>query len=149
MKFEIQKLTLAYNKSDVDVGNRKMELERQFFEMQKSTNQDLTDRAENEKNAARRFEMEKQLWEGEKNDLLRKMKDLNRKIEEYQDEIRLLDDQNQTLKNDKITLLAENENNRNELRDQIANKSDLNDEYGSSRKDARDTYAKSFMQREV
>lgn len=30
----------------------------------------------------RRFNMERELWEGEKTDLLRKMRDLNRKIEE-------------------------------------------------------------------
>ena len=30
----------------------------------------------------RRFNMERELWGGEKTDLLRKMRDLNRKIEE-------------------------------------------------------------------
>ena len=36
--------------------------------------------------------MEKELWEGEKTDLLRKMKELNRKIEELQDDIRLVEE---------------------------------------------------------
>ena len=32
--------------------------------------------------AGRRFNMERELWEGEKTDLVRKMRDLNRKLEE-------------------------------------------------------------------
>jgi len=36
--------------------------------------------------------MEKELWEGEKTDLLRKMKELNRKIEELQDDVRLVEE---------------------------------------------------------
>lgn len=36
-----------------------------------------------DENNNRRFKLEKELWEGEKTDLLRKMKELNRKIEEF------------------------------------------------------------------
>ena len=36
--------------------------------------------------------MEKELWEGEKADLLRNMKELNRKIEELRDDVKLVED---------------------------------------------------------
>ena len=51
--------------------------------------------------------MEKELWEGEKTDLLRKMKELNRKIEELQDDVKLVEEQNTELKTDKMKLNGE------------------------------------------
>jgi hypothetical protein len=36
--------------------------------------------------------MEKDLWEGEKTDLLRNMKELNRKIEELRDDVKIVED---------------------------------------------------------
>ena len=83
LKFQIQQLSLANEKNGVDLGNRKMELERQFLEMQNARNLEVNDRMAADGNAMRKFNMEKELWEGEKSDLLRKMKELNRKIEEY------------------------------------------------------------------
>ena len=45
--------------------------------------------------------MEREIWEGEKTDLLRKMKDLNRKVEELNDDVRLERELNSELKSDK------------------------------------------------
>ena len=70
-------------KNSVDVGNRKMELERQYLEMQNVRTMELDQIRGEDDNVQKRFKMEKDLWDGEKNDLLRKMKELNRKIEEY------------------------------------------------------------------
>ena len=67
----------------MDVGNRKMELERQYLEMQNVRTMELDQIRGEDDNVQKRFKMEKDLWDGEKNDLLRKMKELNRKIEEY------------------------------------------------------------------
>ena len=78
-------------------------------------------------NAQKRFQMEKDLWEGEKSDLLRKMKELNRKIEEYQDDVRLVEDQNQGLKIDKSKLQQENEQIRVQLRDELNKKAGFNE----------------------
>ena len=44
--------------------------------------------------------MERELWDGEKIDLQKKIKLLNRKIEELTDDIKLLEEQNLTLKSD-------------------------------------------------
>jgi TolA-binding protein len=57
--------------------------------------------------------MEKELWEGEKTDLLRKMKELNRKIEELQDDIRLVEEQNGDLKSEKLRITTDLEEVRN------------------------------------
>jgi predicted dithiol-disulfide oxidoreductase (DUF899 family) len=35
----------------------------------------------------RRLQMEKEIWDGEKTDLLRKMKELNRRLEEVNDDV--------------------------------------------------------------
>jgi hypothetical protein len=56
--------------------------------------------------------MEKDLWEGEKTDLLRNMKELNRKIEELRDDVKLVEDQNYENKGDKKRLTIELEETR-------------------------------------
>lgn len=56
--------------------------------------------------------MEKDLWEGEKTDLLRNMKELNRKIEELRDDVKLVEDQNYENKGDKKRLTVEIEETR-------------------------------------
>ena len=42
--------------------------------------------------------MERELWDGEKTDLLRKIKEYNRKIEELQDDVNLVQTQNSELR---------------------------------------------------
>lgn len=68
-----------------------MELERQFLELANSKNIELQEVRGGDQEIQRRFRMEKELWEGEKTDLLRKMKELNRKIEELQDDVKLVE----------------------------------------------------------
>ena len=99
-------------------------------------------------NAVRKFNMEKELWEGEKSDLLRKMKELNRKIEEYQDDVRLVEDQNQVLKGDKMRLLNDNEGVRKQYRDELNQKGGNGNDAGSQIHRAREEYARSFQTRE-
>lgn len=92
MKLAIEKNEILNQKGAVEVGNRKMELERQFLELANTKQLELEDLRGNDDNLQRRFKMEKELWEGEKTDLLRKMKELNRKIEELQDDVRLVEE---------------------------------------------------------
>lgn len=113
MKLAIEKNEILNQKGAVEVGNRKMELERQFLELANTKQLELEDLRGNDDNLQRRFKMEKELWEGEKTDLLRKMKELNRKIEELQDDVRLVEEQNSELKSEKLKLNTELEEVRN------------------------------------
>lgn len=90
-----------------------MELERQFLELANTKQIEMEDLRGMDDNAQRRFRMEKELWEGEKTDLLRKMKELNRKIEELQDDVKLVEEQNGELKIDKMKNNTEIEDVRN------------------------------------
>ena len=142
-------MSLVNEKGNVDVGNRKMELERQFLEMQNARSMEVNQLRGEDSNAQKRFQMEKDLWEGEKSDLLRKMKELNRKIEEYQDDVRLVEDQNQGLKIDKSKLQQENEQIRVQLRDELNKKAGFNEQDQASQKyRAREEYTRSYQLKE-
>ena len=82
LRAQIRQLELLNQKTDVDLGNKKMELERQFLEQSQNQMLELEHLRGADEGGQRRFGMERELWEGEKTDLLRKMRDLNRKIEE-------------------------------------------------------------------
>ena len=109
---------------------------------------EANDRMSAEGSALRKFNMEKELWEGEKSDLLRKMKELNRKIEEYQDDVRLVEDQNQLLKGDKMKLLNDNEGVRKQYRDELNQRGGSDKDAGSQIHRAREEYVRSFQSRE-
>lgn len=142
-------MSLANEKGNVDIGNRKMELERQFLEMQNARSMEINQLRGDDDNLQKRFQMEKDLWDGEKTDLLRKMKELNRKIEEYQDDVRLMDDQNQVLKGDKSKLQQENEEMRKQLRDELNKKAGVNDQDQASQKyRAREELTRSYQVKE-
>jgi len=64
----------------------------------------------NDDEAYLRFNEERELWEGERSDLLRKMKELNRKIEELEDELKINEDQTSLLKKDIARIQRELEN---------------------------------------
>ena len=76
---------------------------------------------EDDENNNRRFKLEKELWEGEKTDLLRKMKELNRKIEEIQYDVKIVEEQNLELKSDKNKLQMEIGDKDLKYRDSLRN----------------------------
>lgn len=94
----------------MSIENRKLELERQFLELTKNKQNEVEELRGLEGGQHRKFQMEKDLWEGEKIDLLRKMKELNRKIEDLQDDVRLVEAQNSEIKSDRKRLQMENDN---------------------------------------
>ena len=91
-------------KNSVDVDNKKLELERHYLEMTRNRQIEIEVVREDDENNNRRFKLERELWEGEKTDLLRKMKELNRKIEEIQYDVKIVEEQNLELKSDKNKL---------------------------------------------
>jgi len=110
---------------------------------------ELEDLRGSDENAQKRFRMEKELWEGEKTDLLRKMKELNRKIEELQDDVKLVEEQNTELKSDKMKLTMEIEEVR------AAHRGVLRTQAGDDEQDkasiqwrAKEELTRSFQERE-
>lgn len=151
LKAEMQSLRLMNDKGNIDVGNRKMELERQFLEMNNQRSLELNDLRGADDNASKRFQMERDLWDGEKTDLLRKMKELNRKIEEYQDDVRLIEDQNQGLKSERSKLKQEIEEVRKAYRDNLSTQAGGQNaqDQASMKYRAREEHTRSFQEKEA
>lgn len=76
----------------MDVDNKKMELEREFLELTKTKQMDTEKMRVDDMEANKRLNLEREMWEGEKTDLLRKIKELNRKVEELSDDVRALEE---------------------------------------------------------
>jgi len=93
--------------------------------------------------------MEKDLWEGEKTDLLRNMKELNRKIEELRDDVKLVEDQNYENKGDKKRLTIESEETRAAHRSVLQQNAGDNDDRASVKGRAREELTRSFQEKEA
>jgi hypothetical protein len=78
-----------------------MELEREFLELTRNKGSDADRMRGDDLEANKRLNLEREMWDGEKTDLLRKIKELNRKCEELTDDVRILEDQTLELKSDK------------------------------------------------
>lgn len=85
----------------MDLDNKKMELEREFLEITKNKASDTDKIRVDDLEANKRLNLEREMWDGEKTDLLRKIKELNRKVEELTDDVKMLEEQNLELKSDK------------------------------------------------
>ena len=104
LKSELVRFDLKGQQSHLDFENKKMELEREYIELTKSKHADL-DRVKHEDlETHKRLNLEKELWDGERIDLQKKIKELNRKIEELTDDLKLLSESNVELKSDKNRL---------------------------------------------
>ncbi len=68
-----------------------MELEREFLEITKSKVTDVDRLRVDDLEANKRLNLERELWDGEKTDLMRKIKELNRKIEELTDDVKMFE----------------------------------------------------------
>ena len=76
----------------MDLDNKKMELEREFLEITKNKNSDTDKIRYDDLEANKRLNLEREMWDGEKTDLLRKIKELNRKVEELTDDTKMLEE---------------------------------------------------------
>lgn len=85
----------------MDLDNKKMELEREFLEMTRTKVQDSDKIRGDDLEANKRLNLEREMWDGEKTDLLRKIRELNRKVEELTDDVKIMEEQNLELKSDK------------------------------------------------
>ena len=81
--------------------NKKQEMEREFIELNKRSLVEMGNQKKDDLNSHQKSALERELFEGERLDLQKKIKLLNRKIEEMTDDIKLLEEQNIELKSDK------------------------------------------------
>jgi hypothetical protein len=72
--------------------NKKQEMEREFIELNKRSLLELGNQKKDDLNSHQRSALERELFEGEKIDLQKKIKLLNRKIEELTDDIKILEE---------------------------------------------------------
>ena len=109
---------------------------------------DSKGQADTVENMTKKFEMEREIQAGERSDLLRKLKESHRKLEELSDDIRILEDQNLHLKGDKSKIMGENDGVRRQYRDELGKKEGPDSEAGSQKQRAREEYLRSYMTRE-
>jgi predicted nucleic acid-binding Zn-ribbon protein len=69
--------------------------------------------------ANKRLNLEREMWDGEKTDLLRKIKELNRKVEEITDDVKIFEEQNLELKSDKNRIQLQLEEMRSAFRNKL------------------------------
>lgn len=69
--------------------------------------------------ANKRLNLEREMWEGEKTDLLRKIKELNRKVEEQADDLKQYEEENLDLKSDKNRVTLQLEEMRSAYRNKL------------------------------
>jgi hypothetical protein len=75
----------------MDVDNKKMELEREFLELTRTKVTDTDKIRVDDLEANKRLNLEREMWDGEKTDLLRKIKELYRKVEEITDDVKIFE----------------------------------------------------------
>ena len=103
----------------MDIDNKKMELEREFLELTKTKQGDIEKLRVDDMEANKRLNLEREMWDGEKTDLLRKIKELNRKVEEMTDDVKVLEEQNIELKSDKNRVQLQLEEMRSAYRNKL------------------------------
>lgn len=114
IRFELQN-----QQNSMDLDNKKMELEREFLELTRNKQTDGERLRVDDLEAAKRLNLEREMWEGEKTDLLRKIKELNRKVEELTDDVKILEEQNLELKSDKNRIQLQLEEMRSAYRNKL------------------------------
>ena len=89
MKLKLQEEGLIRDKMDLELGNRKMELERQFLEVENQRALELDNIRGEDANEKRKLATQAAIWEGERAEMLHKSKELNRKLQELEDDLKL------------------------------------------------------------
>ena len=119
LKTELIRFELQNQQNSLDLDNKKMELEREFLELTRSKQTDGERLRVDDLEAAKRLNLEREMWDGEKTDLLRKIKELNRKVEELTDDVKALEEQNLELKSDKNRIQLQLEEMRSAYRNKL------------------------------
>uniref|UniRef100_A0A7S3J3C3 Uncharacterized protein n=1 Tax=Euplotes harpa TaxID=151035 RepID=A0A7S3J3C3_9SPIT len=119
LKSELVRADIAGQQNQQDYEARKLELEREFIEMSKRNLQELDSVKTDDRNYHKKNVLEKELWDGERIDYQKKIKQLNRKIEELMDDLKLLEEQNIELKSDKNRLTLQVEEMRSAFRNKL------------------------------
>jgi hypothetical protein len=96
-----------------------MELEREFLELTKNKHTDTDKMRVDDLEANKRLNLEREMWDGEKTDLLRKIKELNRKVEELTDDVKILEEATLELKSDKNRIQLQLEEMRSAYRNKL------------------------------
>ena len=119
LKSELVRADIAGQQNAHDYENRKLELEREFIELSKRNLQEMDNVKSDDRNYHKKNALEKELWDGERIDYQKKIKQLNRKIEELMDDLKLLEEQNIELKSDKNRLTLQVEEMRSAFRNKL------------------------------
>ena len=119
LKSELVRADIAGQQNQQDYESRKMELEKEYIELSKRNLHEMDSIKVEDKNYHKKNALDKELWDGERIDYQKKIKQLNRKIEELTDDLRLLEEQNIELKSDKNRLTLQVEEMRSAFRNKL------------------------------
>jgi len=119
LKTELVRYDLQNQQNNMDLDNKKMELEKEFLEMTRTKVNDTDKIRGDDLEANKRLNLEREMWDGEKTDLLRKIKELNRKVEELTDDVKMMEEQNLELKSDKNRIQLQLEEMRSAFRNKL------------------------------
>ena len=119
LKSELVRADLRGQQSELDIQNKKNEMEKEFIELNKKNLTEMDNQQKDDLASHQRSALERELFEGEKIDLQKKIKMLNRKIEELTDDIRLLEEQNLELKSDKNRISLQLDEMRSAFRNKL------------------------------
>lgn len=119
LKSELVRADIAGQQNQHDYESRKLELEREFIELSKRNLTEMDNVKTDDRNYHKKNALEKELWDGERVDYQKKIKQLNRKIEELTDDLKLLEEQNMELKSDRNRLTLQIEEMRSAFRNKL------------------------------
>jgi len=150
LKSELVRADIAGQQNQQDYENRKMELEKEFIQMSKQNLHEMDSIKVEDKNYAKKNALEKELWDGERIDYQKKIKQLNRKIEELTDDLRLLEEQNIELKSDKNRLTLQVEEMRSAFRNKLTKyMNENNPDSSATTWKAKEELIRSYTEKEV
>ena len=150
LKAELIRADIAGQQNLQDYESRKLELEKEFIELSKKNLQDLDVAKRDDIDYHKKNALEKELWDGERIDLQKKIKQLNRRIEELTDDLKLLEEQNMELKSDKNRLQLQVEEMRSAFRNKLTKyMSDNNPDSSATTWSAKEELIRSYTEKEV
>jgi len=119
LKSELVRADIAGQQNQQDYESRKLELEKEFIELSKRNLTEMDNIKSDDRNYHKKNALENELWDGERIDYQKKIKHLNRKIEELTDDCKLLEEQNMELKGDRNRLTLQIEEMRSAFRNKL------------------------------
>lgn len=110
---------LSGQQNDLDIQNKKQEMEREFIELNKRNLVEMDNQKKDDLGSHQKGALERELFEGERIELQKKIKLLNRKIEELTDDVKMLNEQNLDFKSDKNRVILQLEEMRSAFRNKL------------------------------